>query len=923
MTIKNKVALMLGLLGLISVVAGIYVFSALAVVKNDASIIEALGRQRMLSQAMAKSVLGYATSKDVLTNIEANVSGLNKYITQMRGTFTKTVIGTAKKAGVDISMTPGEEAHPAVPFPATFTRLVNQGLGKDADMTVDIISDNPINPASAYKTDIDRRAGDHLKGDVKSIYFEVEEIDGTMFLNYYTADTATVQACASCHTQMEGIDYKIGDILGIRHYRIHFSDNIAAARQVLSPKIDEFAAAKKIFVETLSAMKSGGRYPTDLAMKNYVEVEPIDDDGIQSLIVKAEEKFASLNAVTERIIAGVDRKNRQADINLTMVLSNELRGASNALVAYYTNQSNARQEGISWAQVISTVVILITIVAVFLFTSRSIVGRIQTLADMTGTVADGNTEIEIAYTDSSDEIGLMAKSLDVLKGVSKYAMRAQAALKGASANIMMVNTEHNVIYANDALLSLIGNVTQDVQVSIPGFSASNIVGRSLDEFHNADTLRSPAISSLHGRQTTRMTAGSKTFDIVAAPVMNDQGERLGTVLEWEDLTEGLSVETEVDELVTAAVKGDFSKRLDTTGKDGFMLKLSESMNQLIATVERGLDESVSVMSAMANGDMTKRMTGEYEGAFQRLKTDANAMGSKVAQIVGQVVDAADQVKGASAEISQGSTDLAERTEQQASNLEEVAASMEQLTATVRQNSDNARQATSLASEAQTTATKGEEVVEQAVSAMGKIESSSTEITDIVTMIDEIAFQTNLLALNAAVEAARAGEAGKGFAVVAQEVRSLAQRSADASKEIKELITTSSDHVKDGANLVNQTGETLAEILDSVKKVASVVTDISQASGEQANGLDEVNSAVTNMDEMTQQNAALVEETTAAASSMDDQAHHLTDLLSFFDTGGADEQVAPPLEAKQAVGANSPPHLELVEEPPNDDGWKEF
>lgn len=390
-------------------------------------------------------------------------------------------------------------------------------------------------------------------------------------------------------------------------------------------------------------------------------------------------------------------------------------------------------------------------------------------------------------------------------------------------------------------------------------------------------------------------------------MLNQSGDRLGTVIEAVDRTSQLAIESEVANLVKSAVAGDFTQRLETDGKEGFMLTLSEGVNELVGTVQNGLDEVVKVLSSMAQGNLTERMVNQYQGAFDRVKQDSNAMADKLSSIVGEILETASNVQGA-AEIAEGSNDLAGRTEQQASSLEQTAAAMEELTATVRQNSDSAQQANQLASAARDMADRGGEVVASAVEAMDTIEGSSSKISEIVNMIDEIAFQTNLLALNAAVEAARAGEAGKGFAVVAQEVRSLAQRSAEASKEISDLIANSSKEVSQGVGLVNQTGETLTELVGSIKKVADIVAEIAAASTEQANGLDEVNTAVTNMDEMTQQNAALVEETTAAATSMTDQATDLVDLVQFFNTGkefAPTKKPAPKPAASHHAGRSAP------------------
>ena len=341
---------------------------------------------------------------------------------------------------------------------------------------------------------------------------------------------------------------------------------------------------------------------------------------------------------------------------------------------------------------------------------------------------------------------------------------------------------------------------------------------------------------------------------------------------------------EIAALIDGVSKGDLSRRLDLADKDGFYRTMSEGINRLTDTVEAVIGDLGAVLSALAQGDLNKRVERDYQGAFQTLKTDVNATSAKLSEIVGQISQAAETIASAAAEVSSGSTDLAERTEQQASSLEETAASMEELGATVRSNADNAQRANHMASEARTAAESGGGVADSAIDAMKRIEEASRKITDIIGVIDEIAFQTNLLALNAAVEAARAGDAGRGFAVVAQEVRNLAQRSAQASKEIKGLILDSNDQVKDGVELVKKAGGALEGIVSGVQQVATLIAEMASASSEQASALDEINSTVAHMDEMTQKNAALVEETTAAAQSLANQATDLRHLVGYFKLG---------------------------------------
>ncbi|QDO98488.1 hypothetical protein FNB15_14905 [Ferrovibrio terrae] len=341
------------------------------------------------------------------------------------------------------------------------------------------------------------------------------------------------------------------------------------------------------------------------------------------------------------------------------------------------------------------------------------------------------------------------------------------------------------------------------------------------------------------------------------------------------------LEESVGAIVEAASVGDLSRRIETAMLEGVNRRLAEGVNRLLATTESAIREVGTVLTPLADGDLTRRVQAEYQGLFGILRDDTNRLADQLGEMAGRLTQSAGLVHDAAAEISNGSQDLSSRTESQAASIEETAASMHEITETVKHNAENAQAANQLAVAARDTAEKGGAVVAEAVSAVTRIEDSARKIADIVGLIDEIAFQTNLLALNASVEAARAGEAGKGFAVVAQEVRALAQRSANASKDIKALIQASNSQVKSGAALVNQTGQSLADIVIAIKKVSDIVAEIAAASHEQAIGLDQVNTAVTAMDEMTQRNAALVEETSASARTLSDQAVQLKDLLRFF------------------------------------------
>jgi methyl-accepting chemotaxis protein len=316
---------------------------------------------------------------------------------------------------------------------------------------------------------------------------------------------------------------------------------------------------------------------------------------------------------------------------------------------------------------------------------------------------------------------------------------------------------------------------------------------------------------------------------------------------------------------------------------------------LSRNISSGVDAALVAAQRIGEGDLTHRVSASRKDEIGQLLQALSVMQQNLVTIVSDVRIGTDTIATASAEIAQGNLDLSSRTESQASALEETASSMEELTGTVKQNADNARQANRLAASASDVAIKGGAVVSQVVDTMASINNSSKKIVDIISVIDGIAFQTNILALNAAVEAARAGEQGRGFAVVAAEVRSLAQRSAAAAREIKALIGDSVENVDAGSTLVDQAGTTMNEVVESIKRVTDIMAEIAAASQEQSQGIDQVNQAIIEMDNVTQQNAALVEEAAAAAQSMQDQAGHLTQVVSVFklDTHAA---VATPLKA---------------------------
>ncbi|MGB3666801.1 MAG: methyl-accepting chemotaxis protein [Bermanella sp.] len=539
----------------------------------------------------------------------------------------------------------------------------------------------------------------------------------------------------------------------------------------------------------------------------------------------------------------------------------------------------------------------------------------------------------VEWTDKTEQLAQEAEQ----KRIADENSRVRLALDACTANTMIADNDQNVIYTNEAVAGMLRVAESDVRKDLPNFSANTVLGSNIDIFHKNPAHQRQMLSALKDTYRTQIVVGGRTFALIANPIVSPEGERLGTVVEWNDRTEEVSVEREVDNIIEAAGKGDLSRRASIDDKSGFFKSLSMGLNSLMTISENVINDTARVLDAMAHGKLDERIEAEYQGIFGKLKQDANATGERLTDVIGRIRESANTVSTGSTEIAQGNTDLSQRTEEQASSLEETASSMEEMTSSVRQTSENASHANDLAANAQSKAQKGGEVVSKAVGAMEEINTSSKKIADIIGVIDEIAFQTNLLALNAAVEAARAGEQGKGFAVVAGEVRNLAQRSAGAAKEIKDLIRDSVEKVDNGTDLVNKSGQTLAEIVEAVEKVNTMIKEISSASEEQASGIEQVNKAISQMDEMTQQNAALVEEASAASETMTEQAKNMLELVGFFKVASGSDVHASPMMSHGHMNHASPAPKAPVSSAPSapsspasrpvvkddDDDWQEF
>lgn len=458
------------------------------------------------------------------------------------------------------------------------------------------------------------------------------------------------------------------------------------------------------------------------------------------------------------------------------------------------------------------------------------------------------------------------------------ANRIKQALDNVSTNAIVCNTDNCIIYMNTSMQNKFSLLAGQISALNGRFNYEQFLGNPLR------TLLGNQAAQIEQAQTNsgiEITMGGAIFESSVNTIMDESGNKMGIVIELRDRTHEIAAEKEVDNLVAAASSGDLSVRVKEDGKSGFFLQLASGLNKLVSISEQIITETGHVLDAMSSGDLTKKLNGEYQGAFGKLQLDINSTMSKLTEVVTDVTQSAENISSNASDIAAGNQQMTNRTQDQAAAIEETSAFMEEMTSTVKGTATNANNARKIAGNAQEVAIKGGQICNQSIESMAAIGDSSRKINEIIGVIDEIAFQTNLLALNASVEAARAGEQGRGFAVVAGEVRNLAQRSATAAKEIKELISESVAKVQSGTVLVNQSGETLQQIIEAVNSVKESISEIATATEEQSSGIGQVNTSITRMEESTQQNAAFVEETSASADSMAGEAQQMQQQLHFF------------------------------------------
>lgn len=546
--------------------------------------------------------------------------------------------------------------------------------------------------------------------------------------------------------------------------------------------------------------------------------------------------------------------------------------------------------------VVMLLLILLNIIAFEVFIRRALIKPMTQLHEVIKNSIDDVTG-DIKRTSDNPvkgvrEVQLLGKDLHwLLNSVGDHLDEVNSiktVVDQSTSNVMLADNDLNITYMNDAIVTTLKTVEKDIQKLLPHFSTAKLIGQNIDIFHVNPAHQRHLLGSLKSTYTAKLTLGELHLEIIVNPIWGREGERVGFVTEWRDVTQTVrlekmqtAVEQNLKVMVEKASRGHIGEQIDVSTLDGFVHDLGEQINTMSRAIFEANTKISNVIQGLANGDLTQRVDGQYEGMLGDIKNAINNSLDNLSQINAQVIVSIEHIASDIQATSERNSNVSQRIHQQAASIEDTASTMEEMTAAVRNNAANAQQANELTLQASEKTTEGAEVMTQTIEAMQQIRESSNQIEQIIGLIDSIAFQTNLLALNAAVEAARAGEHGRGFAVVASEVRNLAGKSADAAKEIKVLIDRSVSQVEHGTQLAEQSGDSLSQINQAITHVTEMVGEIASSSLEQSQGIEQLNQAIVSMDKNTQENASLVELSANSTSAIAREAQQLVERMQQF------------------------------------------
>jgi methyl-accepting chemotaxis protein len=675
-------------------------------------------------------------------------------------------------------------------------------------------------------------------------------------------------------------------------------DNIDRKTVLLNIMSESANDAQRV-VRTMILMKGpeAAQQPARIAAsrKRYdqaaAELEGLAVGEGKVLFAEVKENLGLLRAVTNQVtdLAAADK-----DAAATKILLEQARPAlarfTASLDKYKALQAKRAAESVekAAADYARTRVMLLSLAGMSLLlggfaawlVARSITRPLGQAITLASAIGEGKLDNTIDVT-RRDEPGLLMAALarmqtelyernDRESRVAAENLRIKNALDKCSTNVMIANAANEIIYMNETVVQMMVGNEAELRKSLPQFDARQLIGQNIDVFHKNPAHQRGMLSALRSTHRAEIKVAALTFRLIASPIIDASGERVGTVVEWLDRSVEVGVEREIDAIVQAAAAGDFSTRLNTDGKDGFFKSLTGGVNQLMQTSEQGLSDVAAQLEAFSEGNLAYRIERDYQGLFGKVKESGNQTAEQLTRVLGEVRAAANALTGAANQVSATAQSLSQSASEQASSVEETTSSIDLMSASITQNSDNARVTDGMATKASKEAGEGGAAVTQTVTAMKQIAQK-------ISIIDDIAYQTNLLALNAAIEAARAGEHGKGFAVVADEVRKLAERSQEAAKEIGDLASSS-------VSTAERAGKLLDEIVPSIQKTSELVQEIAAASQEQSQSVTQIGGAMGQLSKATQQNASASEELAATSEELSGQAEQLQQSVAFFNLG---------------------------------------